>query len=134
MPHFYDTCAGPIEGLYLPCIAGEVLRRENIQTLDQSRANADRLEQFDGIEAWMVLVIRLALAYAALFEEQTGEHEEVWGSLVMGRRHKVSSPTKQGCETLSIAEPHPIRTRADVLPVGSDVNATTVRQHVLRVA
>ena len=46
MPHFYDTCAGPIEGLYLPPIAWEVLRRENIQTMDQLRANAGRLEQF----------------------------------------------------------------------------------------
>jgi hypothetical protein len=49
MPHFYDTCAGPIAGLYLPPIAWEVLQRENIQTLDELRANADRLEQFDGL-------------------------------------------------------------------------------------
>ena len=49
MPHFYDTCEGPIEGLYLPPVAWEVLRRENIQTLDQLRANADQLEQFDGL-------------------------------------------------------------------------------------
>ncbi len=49
MSHFYDTCAGSIEGLYLPPIAWEVLRRENIQTMDQLRANADRLEQFEGI-------------------------------------------------------------------------------------
>ena len=44
MTHFYDTCAGPIEGLYLPPIAWEVLQRENIQTLDQFRASADQLE------------------------------------------------------------------------------------------
>ncbi len=49
MPHFYDTYAGPIAGLYLPLIAWEVLQRENIQTMDELRANADRLEQFDGL-------------------------------------------------------------------------------------
>ncbi len=71
MPHFYDTCAGPIEGLYLPPVAWEVLQRENIQTLDQLRANAHQLEQFDGISVRMAQVIRLALAYATPFEEQT---------------------------------------------------------------
>ncbi len=71
MPHFYDTCAGPIEGLYLPPIAWEVLQRENIQTIHQLRANADWLEQFDGISGRMAQVIRLALAYVAPFEEQT---------------------------------------------------------------
>jgi hypothetical protein len=39
-----------------------VLRRESIGTLDQLRANADRLEQFAGIEARMAQVIRQALA------------------------------------------------------------------------
>jgi hypothetical protein len=38
-----------------------------------------------------------------------GEHEEVWGRLVTGWLHKVSSPTKQSCETPSFAETHPIR-------------------------
>jgi len=82
MPHFYDTCAGPIEGLYLPPIAWEVLRRENIQTLDQLRANAGRLEQFDGISVRMAQVIRLALAYVAPFEEQisTTRHYDSWGA------------------------------------------------------
>jgi hypothetical protein len=70
MPRFYDTCAGPIEGLYLPPIAWEVLRRENIQTLDQLRESADQLEQFDGISVRMAELIRLALAYVAPFEEQ----------------------------------------------------------------
>jgi hypothetical protein len=76
MPHFYDTCAGPIEGLYLPPIAWEVLRRENIQTMDQLRANADRLEQFDGISVRMAQVITLALAYAAPFEDQTSSAKQ----------------------------------------------------------
>ena len=71
MPHFYDTCAGPIAGLYLPPIAWKVLRRENIQTVDQLRASAHQLEQFDGISPRMAQVIRLALAYVIPFEEQT---------------------------------------------------------------
>jgi hypothetical protein len=70
MPHVYDTCPGPIEGLYLPAIAWEVLRRENIQTVGQLRANAHQLEQFDGISPSMAQVIRLALAYGIPFEEQ----------------------------------------------------------------
>jgi hypothetical protein len=69
MPHFYSTCAGPIGGLYLPPTAWEVLRRENIQTMDQLRAHADRLEQLDGIGARMAQVIRQALAHVASSEE-----------------------------------------------------------------
>ncbi|MBD2751000.1 hypothetical protein IC232_30675 [Microvirga sp. BT688] len=71
MTHVYDTCPGHIEGLYLPPIAWEVMRRENIQTLDQLRANAHQLEQFDGISPGMAQVIRLALTYGIPFEEQT---------------------------------------------------------------
>jgi hypothetical protein len=81
MPHFYDTCAGPIEGLYLPPIAWDVLHKENIQTMDQLRANADWLEQFDGISVRMAQVIRLALAYVAPFEEQTSSMKQ-YGSWV----------------------------------------------------
>ena len=71
MPHFYDTCSGPIEGLYLPPSAWEVLARENIRTLDQLRANAHQLEQFDGIGPGVAQIVRLALAYTAPFETQT---------------------------------------------------------------
>ena len=70
MPHFYRTCAGPIEGLYLPAVAWDVLQRENIQTIDQLRAHADRLEQFDGVEVRMAQVIRQALAHVASSEDQ----------------------------------------------------------------
>jgi len=69
MPQFYDTCAGPIADLYLPPVAWNVLRRENIETLDQLRAHVDRLEQFDGIEARMAQVIRQALTQFAPSEE-----------------------------------------------------------------
>jgi len=81
MPHFYDTCAGPIEGLYLPPSLGKCCG-ENIHTLDQLRANADRLEQFDGISVRMAQVIRLALAYVTPFEEQISNTKQYdsWGA------------------------------------------------------
>jgi hypothetical protein len=81
MPHIYDTCAGPIEGLYLPLMAWDVLHKENIQTMDQLRANADWLEQFDGVSVRMARVIRLALSYVAPFEEQTSSMKQ-YGSWV----------------------------------------------------
>ena len=62
MPHFYDSRAGPIKGLYLPTAAWKMLRREHIATIDQLRANADRLAQLDGIEARTMQAIRQALA------------------------------------------------------------------------
>jgi hypothetical protein len=76
MPHFYDTCAGPIKDLYLPSIAWEVLRRENIGTLDQLKAQADRLEQLDGIEARMAQVIRQALAQFRPSEEPPRDQKQ----------------------------------------------------------
>jgi hypothetical protein len=70
MPRFYDTCAGPIGGLYLPPAAWDVLQREKIQTLEQLADLADRLEQFEGIEPRMAEVIREALARVASPEER----------------------------------------------------------------
>ena len=70
MPRFYDTCAGPIGGLYLPPVAWAMLQREKIQTLEHLVDMADRLEQFDGIEPRMAEVIREALARVAPPEEQ----------------------------------------------------------------
>ena len=71
MPRFYDTCAGPIGGLYLPPVAWDVLQRETIQTLEQLVDIADRLEQFDGMEPRMAEVIREALVRVAPPEEPT---------------------------------------------------------------
>jgi hypothetical protein len=71
MPHYCDTYTGPISGLDLPWIAWEALRRTEIRTIDQLMANADQLEQFDGIEPKMAQVIRQALACATLREECT---------------------------------------------------------------
>jgi hypothetical protein len=48
-----------------------VLQRENIQTMDQLRANADRLEQFDGLGVGMAQVIRQALADITPSDDQT---------------------------------------------------------------
>jgi hypothetical protein len=76
MPHFYDTCAGPIPGLYLPPVAWSVLHRENIRTLDQLMIHADQLEQFDGIGTRMAQVIRQALADGALLEGQTASTKQ----------------------------------------------------------
>jgi hypothetical protein len=71
MPRFYDTCAGPISGLYLPPVAWDVLQREKIQTLEQLVDMADRLEQVVGIESRMAEVIREALARVAPPEDRT---------------------------------------------------------------
>src|SRR6185503_11220140 len=53
MPRFYDTCAGPIGGLYLPPVAWDVLQREKIQNIEHLVDIADRLEQVEGIEPRM---------------------------------------------------------------------------------
>jgi hypothetical protein len=71
MPRFYDTCVGPIGGLYLPPVAWAVLQREKIQTLEQLAEIAGRLEQVVGIESRMAEVIREALARVAPPEDQT---------------------------------------------------------------
>jgi hypothetical protein len=68
MFHFDDICAGPIDGLSLPPMAWDVLRREEIRTIDQLMAKADQL---DCIEPSMTQVIRQALAWARLPEEET---------------------------------------------------------------
>jgi hypothetical protein len=68
MPLFMTPAQAPLSSISAP-IAWEVLRRENIQTMDQLRAQADRLEQFDGISDRMAQVIRLALAYGASLAE-----------------------------------------------------------------
>lgn len=80
MPHFYDTCVGSIEGLCLPLLAWDVLRRENIDTINQLRVKADQLEQLDGIGSRMAHIIRQELARATALEEQMsyGEQLDAW--------------------------------------------------------
>ena len=70
MPRYYDTCAGPIDGLYLPPIAWDLLQQEKIQTLEQLADLADRLEQVEGIEPRIAEVIREAIAGVASPEER----------------------------------------------------------------
>ena len=71
MPLFYEACKGPIDGLSLPHNAWEVLRRENIETLDQLKAVVDRLEQFEGIGPKTARVIRRELARVTSSGEPT---------------------------------------------------------------
>lgn len=82
MPYIYHTCAGSIRGLFLSPSAWELLRRENIQTVDQLRTHADRLEQFKGIEAKTARVIRQALARFVPCEEETSSTNQYasWGA------------------------------------------------------
>jgi hypothetical protein len=56
-----EPVPGPIEGLRLPRRAWKVLQQENIITLDQLRAVADRLERFDRIGSKTAQVIRAEL-------------------------------------------------------------------------
>ncbi len=69
----YETCEGPIGGLYLPSNAWEALHRENIGTLDQLRANAGWLELYEGIGPKTAQVIRLELARVAALEGNTSD-------------------------------------------------------------
>jgi hypothetical protein len=62
---FYDLCEGPIPGLRLPLNAWEVLQRENITTLDQLKAVADRIERFEGIGHRTAQAIRAELTRLA---------------------------------------------------------------------
>jgi len=68
VPRSYETCEGPIGGLYLPPNAWEALCRENIETLDQLKASVGWLELYEGIEPKTAQGIRLELARVAPFE------------------------------------------------------------------
>jgi DNA-directed RNA polymerase alpha subunit len=57
-----EPVPGPIEGLRLSRRAWKVLQQENITTLDQLRAVADRLERFDRIGPKTAQIIRAELA------------------------------------------------------------------------
>jgi hypothetical protein len=78
----YETCEGPIEGLFLPRLAWDVLRRENIRTIGELRAVAGQLERFDGIGPITAQVIRLELNRLAAPEEQpSGDGQlSAWGA------------------------------------------------------
>jgi len=50
--------------------------------MDQLRADAHQLEQFDGIDADMAQMIRLTLAYVSPFEEppSSPKHYDAWSA------------------------------------------------------
>jgi DNA-directed RNA polymerase alpha subunit len=64
----YEDCEGPIRGLRLPLNAWNVLHRENIATLPQLTAIADRIETLPGIGAKTVLAIKAELGRIALLD------------------------------------------------------------------
>jgi hypothetical protein len=67
----YENCEGPIRGLRLPLNAWNVLDRENITTLPQLTAIADRIERLPGIGAKTALAIRVELGRIALLGAQS---------------------------------------------------------------
>ncbi len=67
----FDDCEGPIRGLRLPLNAWNVLQRENITTLPQLTAIADRIERLPGIGAKTALAIRVELGRIALLGAQS---------------------------------------------------------------
>ena len=77
MSYQYETCEGTLEGLYLHCLAWDVLRREDIQTIDQLRAVAGQLERFDGIGSKTAQAIRLELDRVAAPGEQTSDEGQL---------------------------------------------------------
>jgi hypothetical protein len=64
----YEDCEGPIRGLRLPLNAWIVLDRENITTLPQLTAIADRIERLSGIGAKTAQAIRDELGRLALLD------------------------------------------------------------------
>jgi DNA-directed RNA polymerase alpha subunit len=67
----FEDCEGPIRGLRLPLNAWNALDRENITTLSQLIAIADRVERLPGIGAKTALAIRGELARIALPDAQS---------------------------------------------------------------
>ena len=62
---FFDECKGPIQGLRLPLNAWRALERENITTLAQLNAAADRIEWVAGIGVKTAFAIRAELGRVA---------------------------------------------------------------------
>jgi transposase len=68
---FFADCEGPIRGLRLLLNAWNVLDRENITTLPQLTAIADRIERLPGIGGKTALAIRAELGRLALLDAQS---------------------------------------------------------------
>ena len=67
----FDDCEGPIRDLRLPLNAWNVLDREDITTLAQLTAIADRIERLPGVGAKTALAIRVELGRVALLDAQS---------------------------------------------------------------
>ncbi|WP_201836183.1 hypothetical protein [Microvirga zambiensis] len=67
----FEDCDGPIRGLRLPLNAWNSLDRENITTLAQLVAIADRVERLLGIGVKTALAIRIELGRIALLDAQS---------------------------------------------------------------
>ena len=67
----FDECEGPIRGLRLPLNAWNVLHRENITTLPQLTAIADRIDRLPSIGLKTALAIRVELGRIALLGAQS---------------------------------------------------------------
>jgi hypothetical protein len=59
---FQDVGEGPIGGLRLPFSAWAALDRAGITTLDQLRAQVDRIQRFDGVGPKTALLLKQELA------------------------------------------------------------------------
>jgi hypothetical protein len=68
---FFEDCQGPIRGLRLPLNAWNALHREDITTIDQLRAMADRIHWLPGVGPKTALAIRVELGRVALLEAQS---------------------------------------------------------------
>ena len=64
-----EPIPGPIDGLRLPTRAWKALQQENITTLDQLRAAADRIERFENIGPKIAQTIRAELARVASLDK-----------------------------------------------------------------
>jgi Holliday junction resolvasome RuvABC DNA-binding subunit len=77
MPNYaWQVCKGPIPGLRLPQQAWTVLERDNITTLDQLTAAADRIERVPGVGPKMAETIRAELARVAVQKQKPSEGQQ----------------------------------------------------------
>jgi len=70
---YHLICEGPIRGLRLPRCVWDVLKRERIETLDQLKTVADRIDRWERIGPWSARMVRRELARMTQFEEQFSE-------------------------------------------------------------
>jgi hypothetical protein len=70
---FYQRHKGPISGLRLPLKTWEVLRRQNITTMDELQAAADRVHRLEGIGPKTARLIREEIARVTAPNEQLPE-------------------------------------------------------------